>query len=204
MNYIISIIIGYCFGMINPAYIIAKKVKGIDIRNSGSKNSGATNVTIVIGWKYGILTAFIDISKGILAILLCKYLLSYNENLLFLVAFGVIIGHDFPFYLKFKGGKGTAPFIGLMIAINPALGIVGIITLIIVTVITDYIAIGTIIMNLEACILVYFYYPIYCFVILVILFILVVFKHINNIIKISRSEEIGLRKILRKKNKKSE
>jgi acyl phosphate:glycerol-3-phosphate acyltransferase len=201
MNYIISVIIGYCFGMINPAYIISKKVKGIDIRNSGSGNSGATNVTIVVGWKYGILTAFIDILKGILAILTARYLLSNSNILLFTAAFGVIIGHDFPFYLKFKGGKGTAPFIGVMLIINPILGIVGGITLIVVTVITDYIAIGTILMNLITCILVYVNYPFYCFVISLVLFVLVIFKHLNNLAKIRNKEEIGLIKTIGKKKK---
>jgi acyl phosphate:glycerol-3-phosphate acyltransferase len=196
---IVSLLMGYCFGLIHPAYILGKAVKGIDIRSGGSNNSGASNATIVLGWKYGVITALIDILKGTIAIFVGKYILDYNVIFLFIMGFGVIIGHDFPFYMKFKGGKGTASFIGIFLGINPIIGLLMGATIILTTVITDYIAIGTIVMYLVAIILTFLNYPVVCTMVIFILTLLTINKHWNNLIKIKKGTEIGLRSTIKKK-----
>lgn len=195
----ISLLIGYCFGLVHPAYSLGKAIKGIDIRSGGSNNSGASNATVVLGWKYGVITALIDILKGTLAILVGRYILHYNIILLYIIGFGVIIGHDFPVYMNFKGGKGTASVIGVFLGINPAIGLLMGITIILITVITDYIVIGTIAIHIVAVILTFINYPMICTMLVFLLTLLTISKHWSNMIKIKNKTEIGLRSTLKKK-----
>ncbi|WP_291574401.1 glycerol-3-phosphate acyltransferase [Clostridium sp. UBA4548] len=195
----ISLLIGYCFGLVHPAYILGKAIKGIDIRSGGSNNSGASNATVVLGWKYGVITALIDILKGTLAILVGRYILHYNIILLYIIGFGVIIGHDFPIYMNFKGGKGTASVIGVFLGINPVIGLLMGITIILITVITDYIVIGTIAIHIVAVILTFINYPMVCTMLVFLLTLLTISKHWSNMIKIKNKTEIGLRSTLKKK-----
>lgn len=196
---IISLLIGYCFGLVHPAYTLGKMAKGIDIRSGGSNNSGASNATIMLGWKYGAITALIDILKGTLAILFGRYFLQYNDILLFIIGIGVIIGHDFPFYMNFKGGKGTASFIGIFLGLNPTFGLILGVTIILTTIITDYIALGTIVTYIVATIITFFNYPMVCTTMVFILTLLTISKHWNNVIKIKNKTEIGLRSTLKRK-----
>lgn len=112
---ILLIALGYLIGSINPAYIFGK-TRGIDIRKYGSKNAGAANAWLVLGAGYGIATGIIDLLKGFLPIIL-----AYNLNLqpvaLILVAVSTILGHDFPFYLNFIGGRGLAVTYGASFAL---------------------------------------------------------------------------------------
>ena len=118
MSYVLCILLSYSIGTINPAYIFSK-IRGFDIRQKGSGNAGASNVLIVLGKAWGLLCAVLDIAKAMLAIHLCHMLfpsLSYG----FTVS-GVfcVIGHIFPFYMKFKGGKGLACIGGMVLRYDP-------------------------------------------------------------------------------------
>lgn len=124
---IILIIIGaYLFGSIAWAFIIGK-LNGIDIREHGSGNTGATNITRTLGKPWGLTCFFIDFLKGFLPVLLMlNYigsLISFSElclnTLIILVIFAVLLGHMYPIFLKFKGGKGVATGTGALVAITP-------------------------------------------------------------------------------------
>ena len=118
MERIICIIIGYCFGLFQTGYIICR-IKGIDIRQKGSGNAGTTNVIRTLGKKYGILTFAGDFFKCILAVLVCWLIFRGSDIWKLLIIYtsaGVILGHDFPFYLQFKGGKGIAVTAGMIVA----------------------------------------------------------------------------------------
>lgn len=110
---ILSVIIGYLLGAILPAFLFGK-LKGIDIREEGDKNPGTTNAFRVLGLPFAILTALYDTLKGLLAMLVA---FSLGVNLIFWQISGlmVIIGHVFPFYLKFRGGQGNATATGLLL-----------------------------------------------------------------------------------------
>lgn len=112
-----SILIGYLFGGINPAYIIGK-LKGIDIRKSGTKNPGASNAAIVMGAKTGVLIALFDILKAVTAINLAKFLFPFFAYSLELAGVGCILGHMYPVFMEFHGGKGVACLAGLIIAFD--------------------------------------------------------------------------------------
>lgn len=115
MGYVVCLLIGYGLGCINPAYIIARFLH-IDLQKTGTQNLGTTNVFLSLGKGYGILTLIIDVLKGFLSVKLCQ---CFFPDLLFadlLGGFAAVIGHIFPIYLCFKGGKGLATLIGFMLA----------------------------------------------------------------------------------------
>ena len=121
---IICLVLGYLLGSIIQGGYWLGRFKHIDIRNYGSGNAGTTNVMRTLGKKYGFLTYFLDIFKVILSGIIVHFLIAPNfaasEFLLFLYAgFGTVLGHNFPFYLGFKGGKGIAATSGLVIALIP-------------------------------------------------------------------------------------
>lgn len=193
---------GYLFGSINAGFILGKMVKGIDIREHGSFNAGASNATIVLGWPYGFATAAFDILKALLPILFLKDIgLDYLS--LMIVGVAIIVGHNYPFYMNFKGGKGTASFVGLMLGIHPLLGLGNMAIIFVVTIVTDYIVVGTMIAYLFNTVMVYFITASYTTALISgALFLLSLYKHRNNIVKIMNGEEIGLRSTLnRKKNR---
>ena len=117
--YIIVGVSSYLLGCIHPSYLLCKTIKKTDIREQGSKNSGTSNATIVLGLKYGVLTAVIDVLKGTFAVLIAGWLYgTANSTLLYFAGFCAILGHMFPFYMKFKGGKGLATLMGIAISLH--------------------------------------------------------------------------------------
>ena len=120
---IVSLLIGYGFGMIQIAYILGK-IKGLDIREHGSGNAGTTNVARVLGTKAGFFVFAVDILKAVAAFLVVITIFPEQGAVAGIYAgLGTVLGHCFPFYLKFKGGKGVACTAGLIIAINPFMGL---------------------------------------------------------------------------------
>jgi glycerol-3-phosphate acyltransferase PlsY len=118
MNYLLCLLIGYVFGCLQTSYIIGKLVKKVDIRDFGSGNSGATNAIRVFGKNLGMFCLIMDALKGVAAISVARYCLDGTTLLLLVTGFGVILGHNYPFYMNFKGGKGIAASLGIFIAID--------------------------------------------------------------------------------------
>ncbi|MBQ8409457.1 MAG: glycerol-3-phosphate acyltransferase [Clostridia bacterium] len=119
MAYAISIILGYLLGTINPAALIGR-IKKINMRKSGTGNLGATNTALLFGKKFGAAVMAFDIFKGALAVILAKVI--FKEVALvagILAGCAVVLGHMFPFYMKFKGGKGLAAYGGMILAFDP-------------------------------------------------------------------------------------
>lgn len=142
--YFVMALIGYLLGCLHPSYFFAKRVLNTDIREHGSQNCGTSNATIVLGWKYGVYTGLIDILKGTLTVLIARWLFgSEQQALLYFSMLAVVLGHKYPFYLGFKGGKGLATLMGACIALNFYLTLVMFVLLVLVTVLSDYIVIGT-------------------------------------------------------------
>lgn len=116
----ICLLIGYALGCLQFAYILGKLVKKIDIRDYGSGNAGTTNVIRVMGKRWGFLTFFLDVLKGVAAVLIVASIYGYTDRyLLWWAGIGVILGHNYPFYMQFRGGKGIAATIGVVLAADP-------------------------------------------------------------------------------------
>ncbi len=144
---ILCLAIGYAFGLFQTSYIIGRK-NGIDIREHGSGNAGTTNMMRTLGRKAGLMTFAGDCLKCIFAILLVKALFGRNHEdilplLTFYAAAGVILGHNFPFYLGFRGGKGIAATAGLVLAFDPIMAVLGIITFFSIFFLTHYVSLGS-------------------------------------------------------------
>ncbi|MBQ7064735.1 MAG: glycerol-3-phosphate 1-O-acyltransferase PlsY [Firmicutes bacterium] len=115
MDRLWCILLGYAFGCIQTAYIVGKLTRKIDIRDYGSGNSGATNAIRVLGTKVGLICMAGDILKGLIALIVASYIFGYDQKYLLLyTGIGAVLGHNFPFYMGFRGGKGVAVTIGIM------------------------------------------------------------------------------------------
>jgi len=115
---ILSIIIGYLLGSIPTAYIVSRMRKGIDIRNIGSGNMGGANVMREIGTHEGVFVGLFDIAKGAGAILIAQAL-NISELWVFGTGFAALVGHNFPVFAGFRGGRGSATIIGIFLVLAP-------------------------------------------------------------------------------------
>ena len=146
---LICILIGYVCGLFQTGYIVGK-IKGIDIREYGSGNAGTTNILRTMGIKYAGIVLLGDALKCGLAILIVKLIFNgtygYMDPLLYLYAsFGVILGHNFPFYMGFKGGKGIAATAGfILFGLSPVMSLVGLAVFFSVFFLTHFVSLGSI------------------------------------------------------------
>jgi acyl phosphate:glycerol-3-phosphate acyltransferase len=115
---ILIVIASYLFGSFPTAYIVHRSKKGDDIRNYGSGNVGGTNVVRTLGAGYGATTIIADVVKGFIPLLVLYFIYPADLILLSVVSVVVVIGHDFPAYIRFKGGKGIAASIGVVMGIS--------------------------------------------------------------------------------------
>lgn len=150
MQRIICVLIGYACGLIQTGYIVGK-LNGIDIREYGSKNAGTTNVLRTMGAKFGILVFIGDALKCILAVEICRLIFrnSCSDIIMLLElygAFGTILGHNFPFYMKFRGGKGIAATAGLIISLGSPFVLLGFIAFFSIYFLTNYVSLGSIVL----------------------------------------------------------
>lgn len=207
LPYAATSVLSYFLGIIHPSYYFCRRLKNIDIREHGSKNAGTSNATIVLGWKYGVLTALIDVLKGMFAVYFAIWFFGSDASggLRFWAALVAILGHMFPFYMGFRGGKGLATLMGAIAALNfwLALSLFGV--LIVVTFVSDYIVIGTA--------FVCFGFLGYTFVkygftlptlFAFITVFAILFKHRVNFKRIVNKEEIRFSSTLKKKDKVSD
>ncbi len=144
---ILCVVIGYVFGLFQTAYFYGKS-KGIDIREHGSGNSGTTNALRVLGTKAGLIVFAGDCLKCILAVVLVRVLFgeTYGDMIYLLciyTAAGAILGHNFPFYMGFKGGKGIAATAGLILSFHPVFIPMGVVLFFGAFLLTHYVSLGS-------------------------------------------------------------
>ncbi|MCM1315796.1 MAG: glycerol-3-phosphate acyltransferase [Muribaculaceae bacterium] len=199
MHIVLCSLLGYLIGNINPAYILSR-LKGFDIREKGTGNAGASNVTVVMGKKAGVFTALFDIFKAFSAVIIAVRLFPNMEYAEILAGVSCIMGHIFPFIMKFHGGKGLACLGGVILSFNPVVFILMLLAELIFALAVDYICVvapsGAVIFTL-----------IYAFMtgdltgtsLLTVVSVVIVFKHIENFRRIRNGEETHI-SFLWKKN----
>ncbi|MDG5470559.1 glycerol-3-phosphate acyltransferase [Jeotgalibacillus sp. ET6] len=205
MDWIIAASMGYLIGCFHGSQV-AGFLKKTDLKESGVKNSGASNATIVLGWKFGILVALIDIGKAIGSVLLIRQLYSNVEtyeiflSLLFVNAVFVVLGHIFPFQMKFQGGKGTASIVGVLFVLDWRIALISISLLLIVTFATDYLVIGVTVMYAAFFILtILFDYPLIPLICVFAVWMISTIKHMENYSRLRKHEETRLSSLINKK-----
>lgn len=193
MRYVLVILCAYIVGSSSMSFYLSK-LNGVELRDKGSKNLGASNAMILMGWKAGILVGIHDIGKSVIAVILANILLPDLSYVGVLAGVACVLGHIFPFYLKFKGGKGFASFIGMVLALNWKYALVMLLLVVLITLITDYIVSGTI----TAVVLSPIYFGIAeknvifpCIILIATAIIL--YKHRENFVRMYHGTEIGLR-----------
>lgn len=148
-TYIIVAVIAYLIGSINFSIILSKRMAGFDIREKGSGNAGTTNMLRAVGKKAAVITLICDILKGVVSILIAvlagKIVKNLDNALLVqLAGIFVIIGHTFPIFFKFKGGKGIATSLGVLLMINWQIGLICLIFALVLMALTKMVSVGSI------------------------------------------------------------
>jgi len=198
--YIIVAIIAYLLGSISFSVILSKKMAGFDVREKGSGNAGTTNVLRSVGKKAAIITLVCDVLKGVVAILIAvivgKIVKDLNNSLLVqLAGIAVIVGHTFPVFFGFKGGKGIATSLGVLLVTNWNIGLICLVFALILMILTRMVSLGSIVAAILFPVLVIFMpsnayivegnYVIYS----IILAVLVVFNHRSNVKRLLNGTE---------------
>ena len=197
---------GYFLGCVHGS-VLAQQLSGVNLKEAGTKNAGASNVTIVLGKKFGALVAAIDIGKGAFAVLLSRYFLDragLPEDtvwlLLFVVGAAVVIGHVFPFHMKFNGGKGTATIIGMLLAMDWRFGLLALGLFILVSIVTDFIVFGVLMLYLTLITVAVWIAPgVWPPIIAMVLFLVAAAKHLENFRLLKRGEENRISSVFGKK-----
>ncbi len=203
----LSVVLAYIMGSFPTSYVLARIFKGIDIRQVGSKNAGATNVLRSVGKLPALVTLIVDILKGVAAVtIVANYFYKFNIDLQYdayrgILALAVVCGHIWSVFLKFKGGKGVATTIGVAIVLTPFALIPSAIVWLLVLYITNFVSLASIMALLLfpaiACIL---KYPLYIILSSVVICSISIYKHRDNINRLVRGQENETRLFKKKMN----
>lgn len=201
MGYVLVILAAYLLGSSNMALYISK-IKKVDARAGGSGNLGASNATILMGWGAGVTVAVHDIGKSALAVILARLVFPELPFIGTVAGVASVLGHIFPFYLRFRGGKGFASYLGMTLALNWKLALVVMALVLVVTLITDYIVMGTTLTIVSV--------PVYMGIaehslllalLLCVASLVIIYKHRMNYVRIWKGTEIGLRSVAKGKHR---
>ncbi len=155
MKELLLIVIAYFIGSIPTALIISRRFFGVDIRDYGSGNMGATNTFRVLGSRYGTMVMILDMLKGMAAVMLYNFLPYYFHDELartnFMIGLGLsaVVGHIFPIFAGFRGGKGVATLFGMLLAIQPIIAISCVGIFVVVLYLTRYVSLSSILAALS-------------------------------------------------------
>ena len=201
-TYIIIGIISYFIGSISFSVLISKKIAGIDVREKGSKNAGSTNVLRSVGIKAAIITLICDILKGIVAVLIATLIGNIVGNvdkalLVQIAGILVILGHVFPIFFEFKGGKGVATALGVLLITNWKIGLICLIFALVLIIITRMVSVGSMVAALLFPVLTLFISESFIviatgfkyFIYSLIIAIIIIFNHRENIKRIMNGTE---------------
>ena len=190
---LITILIGYTLGNIQTSYFMGRLLKQIDIREHGSGNAGASNAVMVLGWKPGLIAGLIDMGKAAAAVLLIRALYPGNAALPYLAGSYAILGHIYPFYLGFRGGKGGASLMGMFFGLNLWWGLLCLGALILMALLTDYIEGGALFIFAAFPLVTWLLgLPLYCIVFAALLAAICFYKHRGNIHRIINKTEVTI------------
>ncbi len=194
---LLTAFVAYLIGSIPTGYLIVKAKTGQDIRNIGSGSTGATNVKRVLGKKWFFIVMLLDALKGATPVLIAKYLtLDFDSIGLFAViaSIFVIIGHSKPVFLQFKGGKSVASGVGTILALNIFAGISIAVIWGLITYISKYVSLGSIIaLSLSPVLMYYFKSPICYIVYCIIAALYIIYLHRENIKRLIKGTENKVR-----------
>lgn len=189
INALLAIIVGYLLGSVN-ASIIFSKLKGDDIRNHGSGNAGATNTLRTYGKGVAAAVTLFDVLKGVVAVLFARYILKDELAVLF-AGFGAVLGHNYPVYFDFKGGKGILTSFAVALMVSPLSAVCALVSGVVIIAITRYVSLGSVMGSVVLAIASFFFENgnIEISVLIVVLALLAIFRHKENISRLINGTE---------------
>jgi len=201
IGYGLLALMGYLFGCSNLAWSLAK-LRGFDIHAKGSNNAGASNAAITMGLNTGMAVALHDIAKSYAAALLAGLLFPHLTYGAVVAGVAAVLGHIFPFYLCFRGGKGFASFLGLTLAVDWRFFLAIVLAVLLITLVTDYIVLGTITTVISFPAYLFFrQLPLITIALVCVASLVILCKHAVNIRRLYTGQEIGLRRTLSRKDR---
>jgi len=201
MKYLFAAVIGYLMGCSNLTYFLGK-AKGIDPRKNGSGNLGASNAAVLMGWGAAVAVALHDGAKAALATWLCQFLFPGTDHVGAVAGVAAVMGHIFPFYLGFRGGKGLASYVGLAVALDWRVAVGVFVMGAVITVVTDYIALATLSVATVVPIILGLLTKSWGLAgILSVATVVMYYKHLDNLKRIRSGTEIGLRSTAKGENR---
>ncbi|SFX01148.1 glycerol-3-phosphate acyltransferase PlsY [Thermoactinomyces sp. DSM 45891] len=156
IHWVVPIVVAYLLGSISFSYVAGRITRGIDIREHGSGNAGATNTLRTLGKTAAIVVAALDLSKGIGSVLIAEWLSASDPIVLMISGLAAVAGHNWPIYLGFRGGKGIATTVGVFLALMFQATLIAGVIAIIVILITRYVSLGSLIFTVTLPIAIYF------------------------------------------------
>jgi len=211
LSLILIIVLSYLAGSIPTSIIMSKLTRGIDIRDYGSGNAGATNVIRVLGWKIGIIVIIVDVGKGVLATLLISKLkidpVPIVHNLVQIIAgLSAVLGHIWTIFAGFKGGKGVGTAAGMLFSLYPIAGLICLIIFVVVLLGGRYVSVASMSAAVSLPIVIILLNHLFnssisneLFYFAIFMALLIVFTHRSNIRRLIRGEENRIKKISFKK-----
>ena len=200
MGYVIVILAAYLLGCSIMAVYLAK-LKNVDL-TKGSGNPGTSNATILMGWNAGVIVGIHDIGKAALAVILAELIFPDLKYVGAAAGVACILGHIFPFYMGFRGGKGFASYLGMTLALNWKFALIILIIVGIVTVVTDYIVVGTVTtVVLVPVVMGILTQSAILAIILCAATVVILYKHRENFARLRNGTEIGLRSAAKGKHR---
>ena len=188
IRYLICAVIAYLLGSISTGILYSKHFLGKDVRTAGSQNSGASNMLRVHGLRPGIITYVGDCIKAILAIVIGKWLAGQNGAMI--AGLCVVLGHNWPVFFSFKGGKGIACCSAVFILCYPVLGIISVAVCVLVIVFTRYISLGSMVMTIAFALLTCIFESIWpAGVWSILLMVLAIYRHRGNVSRLLNGTE---------------
>jgi glycerol-3-phosphate acyltransferase PlsY len=188
---ILVLLVAYLLGAIPFGYVLVKWKTGADVRSAGSGNIGATNVLRTSGRAAGVATLLLDIAKGYLAVWIAGRLTGHDWLWMSAAALAVMAGHAYPVFLKFKGGKAVASFVGAFLCLTPVALAAGLVVFVVVVAWTRYISLGSIIMaaTLPLAVWLIVHPPLPPIMAAIIAGAFIIYKHSNNIQRLRSGRE---------------
>ena len=191
------------FGCIQTSFFIGKILFKIDVKNQGSKNAGASNGVLLFGWAYGVFIGLVDLLKAYIPVSICLTLTQFDMFLASIVGGGVILGHIYPFFMNFNGGKGMSSYFGMILALDFSFGMILLLLSAVFLMVTNYVAVATILILVIVPVREFFQssymqYPPEFVLSLLFFSILIISKHLENLVKIKNGTETTFWSVFKK------
>ncbi|WP_029551689.1 glycerol-3-phosphate 1-O-acyltransferase PlsY [Thermocrinis jamiesonii] len=193
MDNILLILFAYLLGSVLFGELLAKS-KGIDLRSVGSGNVGATNVSRALGKKYGVLVFFLDFSKGLFPVVLSRIYFGDESWTTVFVGIAAFLGHLYPFFHNFRGGKGVATAFGVLVGVSPTIAILSFLVWLLIFKLKGYVSLASLGASLFALVLSIFTLSQKLILMFLFITLLIIYRHKDNIRRLLEGTELGFKR----------